>query len=272
MPAVEENSRLWNGGYDWTQRGDEWSDSWGGVPYQWAVTVLPRIQAFVPTGTILEIAPGYGRWTAYLKDLCDRLVIVDLSDECIRHCADRFASAANIEGWVNDGKSLEMVVDGSVDFAVSLDSLVHVEADVIHAYLSQLATKLTRHGVGLLHHSNVGAYPRGVAAERNTHWRGTSMSASIFEAMAREVGLTCISQERLAWGCGGDFLNDCISVFTRPGSRFDRANVVVDNPTFSEREITLARDLSDLYAMPQARSAAHELSLGLTIAGPASGV
>ena len=28
---------------------------------------------FVPTGTILEIAPGFGRWTTYLKKYCETL-------------------------------------------------------------------------------------------------------------------------------------------------------------------------------------------------------
>ncbi|MEK6280890.1 MAG: hypothetical protein AABN95_11100 [Acidobacteriota bacterium] len=32
---------------------------------------LPRIHPFIPVGTILEIAPGYGRWTHYLKDWID---------------------------------------------------------------------------------------------------------------------------------------------------------------------------------------------------------
>ena len=30
---------------------------------QWFGLIFPRIHAFLPTGTILEIAPGFGRWT-----------------------------------------------------------------------------------------------------------------------------------------------------------------------------------------------------------------
>ena len=89
---------------------------------QWYGSILPRISAFVPADTILEIAPGYGRWTAFLKDLCKRMIIVDLSEKCIDRCRQRFENLSHISYFVNDGKSLEMVVDGSVDFIFSFDS------------------------------------------------------------------------------------------------------------------------------------------------------
>jgi hypothetical protein len=33
----------------------------------------------MPTRCILEIGPGFGHWTHFLKDLCNRLIVVDLS-------------------------------------------------------------------------------------------------------------------------------------------------------------------------------------------------
>jgi hypothetical protein len=51
-----------------------------------------------------------------------------------------------------------MIPDHSVDFAFSFDSLLHVEADLIEAYLNQLAVKLKPTGAGLIHHSNIGTY------------------------------------------------------------------------------------------------------------------
>jgi SAM-dependent methyltransferase len=158
MPEVDENLANWSAGWDWSQAGDEWSAWWGGTPALWHGALLPRIHAFVPAATILEIAPGYGRWTQYLKDLAERLVIVDLTERCIEGCRQRFADATNIEYHVNDGRSLDMVEDNSIDFAFSFDSLVHAEADVLAAYLAQLARKLKPNGVGFIHHSNIGAY------------------------------------------------------------------------------------------------------------------
>jgi hypothetical protein len=60
MPGLADNVSMWNDVYDSSQRGDERSDAWGGVSYQWWVTLFSRIQAFVPAQRILEIAPGYG--------------------------------------------------------------------------------------------------------------------------------------------------------------------------------------------------------------------
>ena len=133
MADTESNLEIWNESWDWSGRGDEWSDWWGGTPALWFGALLPRIHAFLPAETILEIGPGYGRWSQYLKGLCRRLVLVDLAERCIEHCRGRFADASNIEYHVNDGRSLAMVEDGSVDLAFSFDSLVHAEADVLEA-------------------------------------------------------------------------------------------------------------------------------------------
>src|SRR5262245_2252109 len=89
MPTVEQNRRIWNV-RDWTEGGEEWSSAWGDSSAQWQWTIFPRIAAFLPAGTILEIAPGYGRWTHYLKDYCDELIGVDLSRRCVRACQRRF--------------------------------------------------------------------------------------------------------------------------------------------------------------------------------------
>src|SRR6266404_5578223 len=123
MPSIEQNLAEWETAYSWSQEGEEWSATWGGSESQWYGAIYPRIHAFVPTGTILEIAPGFGRWTQYLKDSCQRLVVVDLSQRCIEACKNRFSSCSHISYHVNDGTSLSMVDNGSIDFAFSFDSL-----------------------------------------------------------------------------------------------------------------------------------------------------
>ena len=66
MPTVTANLQAWNQDYEWLRQGEEWSSLWGNSEAQWLGSILPRVHAFIPTGTILEIGPGYGRWTAYL--------------------------------------------------------------------------------------------------------------------------------------------------------------------------------------------------------------
>src|SRR5437660_302341 len=117
MPSLEWNRTVWDGKYDWAQGGDEWSEVWGGTAAEGYGTLLPRIHQWLPAATVLEIAPGFGRWTQYLAGLADRLIVVDLSERCIAACRERFAALANISYHVNDGRSLAAVADGSVDFA-----------------------------------------------------------------------------------------------------------------------------------------------------------
>ena len=63
VATVDENQSFW-AGYDWSRAGEEWSEGWGGSHAQWYGVVLPRIARFLPASSILEIAPGHGRWTA----------------------------------------------------------------------------------------------------------------------------------------------------------------------------------------------------------------
>jgi len=261
MPGVDENLSNFGSDWDWSRRGDEWSRWWGGTPALWHGGILPRIHAFVPAATILEIAPGFGRWTQYLKDLADRLVIVDLADECIEACRERFADATNIEYHVNDGRSLEMVEDGSIDFAFSFDSLVHVEDDVVTAYLNQLARKLKPDGVGFFHHSNIGSYPRSLRLARRAPswalgplmrrgllinlpaWRAESMTAELFARRCEEAGLACVAQELINWEFGRQLI-DALSIFTPRGSVYERPLQTLRNRSFTDE----ARRAARLYA------------------------
>ncbi len=251
MGTIEENLSIWSD-YDWTQRGDQWSKPWGGTEFLWWGTIFPRIQAFVPTETILQIGPGFGRCTQYLKDICQQLTIVDLAERCIQSCKERFAECSHITFHVNDGKSLAMVPDGSVDFVFSYDSLVHSESDVIQAYLAQLAKKLTPHGVGFIHHSSIGSYldpQTGRLTIENPHWRAESMTAELFAIYCEDVGLQCMNQELISWG--GPFLIDCFSLFTLTGSCFARPNRIVENTLFME-EVSYLAALSQSYKFTRA--------------------
>jgi hypothetical protein len=61
MPTLNDNAQQWSSQWDWSEHGEEWSSWWGGTPALWFGALLPRLHAFLPTGTVLEIAPGFGR-------------------------------------------------------------------------------------------------------------------------------------------------------------------------------------------------------------------
>jgi len=262
IPTIKDNEAYWDGKYNWTNRGDEWSAAWGGPSMQWYGTIFPRIKSHVPTNRILEIACGYGRWTQYLKDLCKNLIVIDLSEECIQACKQRFSECLHIEYHVNDGKSLDIISDSSVDFVFSFDSLVHADESVMKAYLCQLQRILNNDGVAFIHHSNLGEYhtrysrirnipklegllTRLGILEKNLHWRDFSVDAKKVEVLAEEHGLRCISQEIIPWGTK-KILIDCMSTIVKNNSSVARINRILRNVKFMQ-EVQNLLQLSQLY-------------------------
>src|SRR5271166_1200880 len=278
MANTEQNKNRWNQTYNWLGAGEEWSVDFGGTEALWFFIVYPRIHRFIPASTILEIAPGFGRWTQFLKSQCDCLIAVDISQKCIDFCKSRFASEGHLHFYANDGKSLATVPDNSVDFVFSFDSLVHVEKDVLQMYLSQLARKLRPDGVGFIHHSNLGAYRLGAGLVRRFNKlpessrieipkrrtvkfvasgveallsinlqanRASSVTGKLFRQYCEQAGLNCISQEFLNWG-KGECLVDAISVFTRHGSRWAREASQLTNTRFVAMSRVTSR-LAKLY-------------------------
>ena len=289
MPTVEQNLFLWGKADGWKDDGDKWSVKWGSTELEWWTSIFPRIRQFVPASTILEIAPGFGRWTQFLKGFCQQLIAVDVSPACIERCKERFASDPQVHCYVNDGKSLAMVEDASVDFAFSFDSLVHVEADVIAAYLNELGKKLKPGGFAFLHHSNLRAYSnsiwlpktigrpqpigdggksapmsRGLWLRRRlqsklTDWglvntfdnRAESMCAKVFREACDPAGLECRTQELVNWNHGPSLV-DCFSVVTPRNGRPGKPPRLTRNPHFMA-EAERARRTAEIYSSARSR-------------------
>jgi SAM-dependent methyltransferase len=261
VATVEANRGYWDENYDWANAGDEWSQPWGGPDSQWYSTLLPRIRSYLPTDTILEIGCGYGRWTHFLKDLCQRLIVIDLSEQCVRACQRRFCAHSNIQYEVNDGMSLAAVADASVDFVFSFDSLVHADERVLERYLCELARTLRPGGKAFLHHSNLGEY----LALNNTlqrfptlrkllgrvgiwdefcHLRDPVVSATLVRRLATASGLQCLSQEIVQWR-GSKAMLDCMSLVVNSPS--NAPDVRVCRNLEFDCEVRAARRLSQLY-------------------------
>jgi SAM-dependent methyltransferase len=272
VPSIEENLKQWNEDYDWQLAGDSWSGPWGSATAQWYGSIYPRIRRFLPASSILEIAPGFGRWTQFLLEHCDTLIGVDIAPRCVDACRQRFADRPGAVFEVNDGRSLPTVTDLSIDFAFSFDSLVHVEAGVVRGYLTELARVLAPGGVAFLHHSNYGSYQRSAralalfqgvfghmpakarralfcaGAYRSVQWRAPSVSAARFAELCEDAGLRCAGQELVNWA-GGVILLDSFSVVTRPGSPWDRSGRMVKNRMFRSEACSVRRS-SSVYDTP----------------------
>ena len=247
--------------YDWKEGGEEWSAPWGGSAAQWSGTIFPRIREYLPARTILEIAPGFGRWTHYLKEHCERLHVVDPDSRCIEACRRRFADDSRLVYHVNDGQSLSMIPDRSIDFVFSFDSLVHVSRETVEAYVCQLKDKLNDDGAGFIHHSNLGEYASPIADRLprrvkkflvkarvldRDHQRDREMTAEMFRSFCEAHGLKCVRQELINWR--GRWLIDCFTTFARAGSKLERACKILRNSHFM-REAELIRRTRRSYGL-----------------------
>jgi SAM-dependent methyltransferase len=259
VSTIEENRALYQRNYDWQQAGEEWSWPWGGSDMQWYGTWMPRLHRWLPAPTILEIGCGFGHWSAYLQAHCQRLLLVDIAERCAEACRARFAGYSHIECFANDGTSLEMIPDAAVDLVCSFDSLVHVDNQVLAAYVHQIAGKLSGQGVAFIHHSNLGACLDDplISDEPMLHDRDPGGSAAQMRELIQRAGLVCCGQELINWGTKRALI-DCLTIFTRPGSRWEHSHRLIHNSGFMDEVVRLGR-LAELYSEQQQAAPAIEL-------------
>lgn len=241
--SVAENLHMWDQAHAWEEDGDEWKGQAiaCGVPYeQWKQSLIDHlITPYAPVGSsILEIAPGHGRWSGALADRAGKLYLVDLSPSCLAHCAKRYADRGNIEYRQGDGSSLPDDLTGQLDLVWSFDSVVHIAPDDIASYLRHIHRVLKPGGMSVIHHANRFHYTLWAAPirklgpnwtyfyrlisigaqERIDGWR-SPISAKMFARLAREAGLEVVDQFA-SWGdgsCGVPRHNDRITVMRKPG-------------------------------------------------------
>jgi len=260
MPTIDWNKSTYDGNYSWHDGGDEWSRPWGGPVNQWQQTVLPRIPNLATAKNIVEIACGCGRWSHFLKDHCDNFVGVDLSEKAIGRCKERFNGLEHMSFYANDGTSLGMVADNSVDLVFSVDSLVHVEPHILKAYLQETHRVLKPDGVAILHHSNLGAnriYKKTIRLQRKilrlmrskfglrmhapdpVHMRDPNVSAELVKELSDKIGLECLKQELTPW-MGDHILIDCFSTLKKstPQSDQSKPKIVINRNFKAETKTT----------------------------------
>ncbi len=249
MPDVDWNRRSWDGGHDWRNCGEEWSQPWGGSEAQWFGSLYPRLHRFLPAKSILELAPGMGRWTKFLLPLCDKYLGIDLSLECVSGCRRIFEQTHHAEFVQNDGYSLCAVEDDSVDLVFSFNSLVHVGLDVFEHYVPQIVRKLRRGGFAFIHHSNLGAFGNAFGSP---HSRDGSVSRENVERLIAKNGGKVVIQEVINW-VNNVLPQDCLTLFAKDADgKVDPVHLY--NLRFAE-EAVVVREFQAFYSQVGSRGA-----------------
>ena len=135
MPDVANEKREYDEFYQWPEWGHEWSQAWGSADDQWVGTIHRRIFRLLPTRSVLEIGPGFGRWTPYLISHCSRYYAIDIAERAVAHCRRAYGALAGRPAFLlGDGYTLAGIADGSISLVFSFDTLVHADLACLTAY------------------------------------------------------------------------------------------------------------------------------------------
>jgi len=242
MATLAENLGMWGGRYAWPQDGDEWGNQaafsrqdyglWKDSVVEWLI--YPYLRG---DSTVLELAPGHGRWSGYIAERVKRVFLVDISKSCINYCKQRLSQYANISYHVNDGLTLPQIGDGSVDFIWSYDSFVHMDEDAVDSYFREFARVLKIGAKAVIHHPGRRNFMLHLKSMRrwgrvsndlynllslgrvNDGWR-SELSKELIRELAEKNGLRVEAQFN-SWGdklqYNNKLFHDYVSVLCRPG-------------------------------------------------------
>jgi ubiquinone/menaquinone biosynthesis C-methylase UbiE len=196
-------------GDDWKQQ-PYYDDAEQYMEKQWQETVWPCIQD-ADFSCVLDLAAGHGRNSEKLKQHARKIYIVDINQENIDFCRQRFAGDARFEFFRNDGCSLDFIPAASLSLVYCFDAMVHFDSDVVRAYLREFQRVLKPGGFGFCHHSNFTKNPGGDVHD-NAGWRNF-MSQALFAHYCAREGLTVVKSRIVDWS-GPE--SDCVTLFKKP--------------------------------------------------------
>jgi ubiquinone/menaquinone biosynthesis C-methylase UbiE len=155
--TILNNQKYWDQDYLWTKDGDEWDSQaqYCGTPYEtWKRSLIESLiyPNIGENSTVLEIAPGYERWSESLIERAPTVILVDVSPSCIDFCRNRFRNHENVIYHVNNGLDLKMIATGSINFLWSYVSFVHMDRQVISSYIKEISRILKPGARAIIHH------------------------------------------------------------------------------------------------------------------------
>jgi ubiquinone/menaquinone biosynthesis C-methylase UbiE len=160
--------------------------------------------------SVIDLAAGHGRNSVKLRELAERILILDIQPGNVERCRERFSHDARFSFATNNGYDLQPAGDDSATLVYCFDAMVHFDSDVVRSYLRDTARVLVPGGRGFFHHSN---YTGGDDWRQNPHARNF-MSKDFFAHYARREGLTVLRQQLLNWGEHVEL--DCLTLVEKP--------------------------------------------------------
>lgn len=208
--SVEQVAQYWKNDpyYDRAEETDWLSGFWDPENQKFP---FRRLFNTLNLRTTLELAVGHGRHASQVVSAVPGLILMDVVDENIAYCKQRFANHSNVVCVKNNGSDFRPIPDASLTAIYCYDAMVHFEFDVVLSYIRDTARVLERDGRALFHHSNLSAFP-GRNHRENPGGRNF-MSQAVFLHVARTAGLEVIESIPMDWSA--PFI-DCLTLLRKP--------------------------------------------------------
>lgn len=160
---------------------------------------------------IIELGCGIGRHVQEYIENAGQVMLVDIVQENIDICRERFKGDGRVHYYKNDGYDLRELAADSYSALYTYDAMVHFEMIDIYFYLKDIYRVLQKGGRALFHHSNnTRDYKYSFA---NAPHGRSFMSKDIFAYLSYRAGFTILEQRVIDWG--GEVELDCISLLEK---------------------------------------------------------
>ncbi len=146
---------------------------------------------------VVELACGRGRHVPHYINKAGTVTLVDILEENMVICRERFKGIDSIKYYKNNGHNLEKLSSDSYTALFSYDSMVHFELMDVYEYLKDIHRVLGGGMRALLHHSNYSDDYKADFAHA-PHAR-CFMSKDIFAYLSYRAGFEVIEQKVIDW-------------------------------------------------------------------------
>lgn len=199
VPEKKSDLHLWMLKYDKRDRrqciyGDHWCDPM----IHPALKTINRyfIKPIVPGKTVVEIGPGGGRWTRFLR-YAKKLYLVDPFVELLRETKKNF-NGSNMEFIQNNGTDFPGIPEDYVDYIFCFDVFVHLSADLIREYLLNMK-KILKKGYASSIFFNYADNTK--AASINNKGYAQDTNPAVIHQIINDLEYTIIAENHTAFDC-----------------------------------------------------------------------
>lgn len=159
---------------------------------------------------VIELACGRGRHVPHYLHEAGQVTVVDILQENIDLCKERFKDETNIQYYCNNGYNLSELESDKYTALFCYDAMVHFEMMDIYEYLKDIYRVLVSGGKVLIHHSNNASDYK--ASFANAPHGRSFMSKDIFAYLAYRCGFKILEQKEIDWGIKN---LDCITLLQK---------------------------------------------------------